>query len=46
MHEYVQKLTRTTFPHSALLLSGAELSQATTPLKSGIPISYEGRVGI
>ena len=36
MHEYVQKLTSTTFPRSALLLKGAELSHATAPSKSGI----------
>src|SRR5882724_13146656 len=36
MHEYVQKLTSTTFPRSALLLNGVELSHATAPSKSGI----------
>src|ERR1700733_6694608 len=36
MHEYVQKLTNTTFPRSDLLLNGAELSHATAPSKSGI----------
>src|ERR1700733_15733035 len=36
MQEYVQKLTSTTFPRSALLLKGAELSQATAPSRSGI----------
>src|SRR6266851_3328687 len=36
MHEYVQKLTSTTFPRTALLLNGAELSHATAPSKSGI----------
>jgi NAD(P)-dependent dehydrogenase (short-subunit alcohol dehydrogenase family) len=35
MQEYVQKLTRTTFPRSALLLSGAELSHPMAPSKSG-----------
>src|ERR1700683_3624175 len=39
MHEYVQKLTRTTFPRSALSFNGGELSQATAPFKSGIPPS-------
>src|SRR5947207_13023294 len=39
MHEYVQKLTSTTFPRNALLLNGGELSQATAPFKSGIPPS-------
>src|SRR5882724_1374170 len=39
MHEYVQKLTSTTFPRSALSLNGGELSQATAPFKSGIPRS-------
>src|SRR5215831_4282341 len=36
MHEYVQKLTSTTFPRRALLLNGPELSHATAPSKSGI----------
>src|SRR3954463_2866257 len=36
MHEYVQKLTRTTFPRSDLLLNGGELSHATAPSRSGI----------
>src|SRR5258708_38711256 len=36
IHEYVQKLTSTTLPRSALLLSGGELSQPTAPSKSGI----------
>jgi hypothetical protein len=36
MHEYVQKLTSTTFPRSDLLRNGAELSQSTAPSKSGI----------
>src|ERR1700724_863474 len=36
MHEYVQKLTSTTFPRSDLLLKGGELSQATAPSKLGI----------
>src|SRR5579862_5624444 len=36
MHEYVQKLTSTTFPRSDLLLKLGELSQATAPSKSGI----------
>src|ERR1700683_3976227 len=36
MQEYVQKLTSTTFPRSALPLNGAELSQVTAPSKSGI----------
>src|SRR5215469_15872545 len=36
MHEYVQKLTSTTLPRRALLLNGAELSQATAPSRSGI----------
>ena len=36
MQEYVQTLTNTTFPRSALLLNGAELSQPTAPSKSGI----------
>src|SRR5215471_17966587 len=36
MHEYVQKLTSTTLPRRALLLKGAELSQATAPSRSGI----------
>src|SRR6202035_1972127 len=35
MQEYVQKLTSTTFPRSALLLNGAELSHDTAPSKSG-----------
>src|SRR6516162_9065279 len=35
MHEYVQKLTSTTFPRRALLLSGTELSQPTAPSKPG-----------
>src|SRR5512140_974450 len=39
MHEYVQKLTSTTLPRSALLLNGGEFSQATAPFKSGIPPS-------
>src|SRR5258706_15938051 len=36
MHEYVQKLTSTTFPRSDLLLNGAELSHVTAPSNSGI----------
>src|SRR5215467_8539265 len=36
MHEYVQKLTSTTFPRNALPLNGPELSHATAPSKSGI----------
>jgi len=36
MHEYVQKLTTTTLPRNALLLNGAELTQATAPSNSGI----------
>src|SRR5579872_5279937 len=36
MHEYVQKLTSTTFPRSALLVNGEELSHVTAPSKSGI----------
>src|SRR6202011_2604943 len=42
MHEYVQKLTSTTFPRSDLLLNGVELSQATAPSKSGIRPSSPG----
>src|SRR5262249_55518264 len=35
IHEYVQKLTSTTFPCSALLFNGAELIQASAPSKPG-----------
>jgi hypothetical protein len=36
MHEYVQKLTSTTFPRRARRMKGAELSHAAAPSKSGI----------